>query len=71
MNISNFPMVCSLVKCGLLVKGSKRIAETVEILLIKQSERGISVIFQWFTHSSSVACLLKEARGSLKPFIFY
>ena len=43
MNISNFPMVCSLVKCGLLVKGSKRIAETVENLLIKSFKKGISV----------------------------
>ena len=54
----------------LLLKGGKRIAETVEILLIKQSERRISVIFQRYARLPFEHCFLREAIGSLKPLKF-
>ena len=71
MNISKFPTVCTLALCELFPKGSKRIAETVEILLIKQSERRISVIFQRYARLPFENCFLKEASESLKPLKFY
>ena len=49
-NISNFSTIYECDMCGVRLRRKGRTAETVEILLIKLSEKQISVIFQRFTN---------------------